>query len=119
MTDHHAPRGDGSLPAAPIVHPQLCGYPCAQLCATAVALRHDAAARWIDDLLSLADRAGMREMSVRAYLHQRDLGDGSAIDAARALAAPVDNPHLNAMVSSEGPPLLDDLLGRSQVPTLS
>jgi len=89
------------------------------LCATAVALRHDAAARWIDDLLSLADRAGMREMSVRAYLHQRDLGDGSAIDAARALAAPVDNPHLNAMVSSEGPPLLDDLLGRSQVPTLS
>jgi single-stranded-DNA-specific exonuclease len=37
VTDHHAPRGDGALPQAPIVHPALCGYPCAELCATAVA----------------------------------------------------------------------------------
>ena len=37
ITDHHAPRADGRLPDAPIVHPRLCGYPCAELCATAVA----------------------------------------------------------------------------------
>jgi single-stranded-DNA-specific exonuclease len=37
VTDHHAPRPDGVLPRAPIVHPALCGYPCAELCATAVA----------------------------------------------------------------------------------
>jgi single-stranded-DNA-specific exonuclease len=37
VTDHHAPRADGALPHAPIVHPALCGYPCADLCATAVA----------------------------------------------------------------------------------
>jgi single-stranded-DNA-specific exonuclease len=37
VTDHHAPRADGRLPRAPIVHPALCGYPCAELCATAVA----------------------------------------------------------------------------------
>jgi single-stranded-DNA-specific exonuclease len=37
VTDHHAPRADGTLPQAPIVHPALCGYPCADLCATAVA----------------------------------------------------------------------------------
>jgi single-stranded-DNA-specific exonuclease len=37
VTDHHTPRADGTLPAAPIVHPRLCGYPCAELCATAVA----------------------------------------------------------------------------------
>ncbi len=37
VTDHHSPRADGSLPQAPIVHPALCGYPCAELCATAVA----------------------------------------------------------------------------------
>ncbi len=37
VTDHHAPRADGALPDAPIVHPRLCGYPCADLCATAVA----------------------------------------------------------------------------------
>ncbi len=37
VTDHHAPRADGRLPDAPIVHPALCGYPCPELCATAVA----------------------------------------------------------------------------------
>ena len=37
VTDHHAPRADGRLPAAPIVHPAVGGYPCAGLCATAVA----------------------------------------------------------------------------------
>jgi single-stranded-DNA-specific exonuclease len=37
VTDHHAPRADGALPQAPLVHPALCGYPCPELCATAVA----------------------------------------------------------------------------------
>ncbi len=37
VTDHHAPPTDGVLPDAPIVHPVVCGYPCADLCATAVA----------------------------------------------------------------------------------
>jgi single-stranded-DNA-specific exonuclease len=37
VTDHHATRADGVLPAAPIVHPAVCGYPCPDLCATAVA----------------------------------------------------------------------------------
>ena len=39
VTDHHAPRADGVLPAATIVHPALCGYPCPELCATAVAYK--------------------------------------------------------------------------------
>jgi single-stranded-DNA-specific exonuclease len=37
VTDHHSARADGMLPQAPIVHPRLCGYPCVDLCATAVA----------------------------------------------------------------------------------
>jgi single-stranded-DNA-specific exonuclease len=37
VSDHHLPRADGLLPDAPIVHPSLCGYPCAELCAAAVA----------------------------------------------------------------------------------
>jgi single-stranded-DNA-specific exonuclease len=37
ISDHHRPRADGLLPDAPIVHPGLCGYPCVDLCATAVA----------------------------------------------------------------------------------
>ncbi len=39
VTDHHAPRADGELPRAPLVHPALCGYPCPELCATAVAYK--------------------------------------------------------------------------------
>jgi single-stranded-DNA-specific exonuclease len=39
VTDHHAPRADGVLPRAPIVHPTLCGYPFSELCATAVAYK--------------------------------------------------------------------------------
>ena len=37
VTDHHAPRADGRLPACPIVHPVVGGYPCPDLCGTAVA----------------------------------------------------------------------------------
>jgi single-stranded-DNA-specific exonuclease len=39
VTDHHQPRADGQLPDAPIVHPAICGYPCPDLCAGAVAYR--------------------------------------------------------------------------------
>ncbi len=37
VTDHHAPRADGRLPGCPTVHPAVGGYPCADLCGTAVA----------------------------------------------------------------------------------
>lgn len=37
LSDHHRARPDGVLPDAPIVHPAIRGYPCADLCATAVA----------------------------------------------------------------------------------
>ncbi len=37
VTDHHRP-GD-ELPACPIVHPVVCGYPCEELCATGVAFK--------------------------------------------------------------------------------
>ena len=39
VTDHHAPRADGSLPACPIVHPAVGGYPCPDLCGTGVAYK--------------------------------------------------------------------------------
>jgi single-stranded-DNA-specific exonuclease len=37
VTDHHRPPD--VLPDCPIVHPALCGYPCADLCATGVAYK--------------------------------------------------------------------------------
>ncbi len=39
VTDHHAPRADGILPAAELVHPALNGYPCPDLCAAGVAYK--------------------------------------------------------------------------------
>ncbi len=39
VSDHHAPRADGALPDCPIVHPGVCGYPCRDLCGTAVAYK--------------------------------------------------------------------------------
>ena len=40
VTDHHAPRADGRLPAAPIVHPRVNGgNPCGDLCAAGVAYK--------------------------------------------------------------------------------
>jgi single-stranded-DNA-specific exonuclease len=39
VTDHHAPRADGALPEAPIVHPRIGGYPCPDLCAAGVAYK--------------------------------------------------------------------------------
>jgi single-stranded-DNA-specific exonuclease len=72
VTDHHSPRADGALPQAPLVHPLLCGYPCADLCATAVAyklahaLLHAAADGEAGE--PVAERA--REMLARRALEQ-------------------------------------------------
>jgi single-stranded-DNA-specific exonuclease len=70
VSDHHRPRPDGVLPDAPIVHPAICGYPCPELCATAVAYKlaqalHEAAGvdprqlQWDLDLVALATIADM------------------------------------------------------------
>jgi len=93
-------------------HLWLRAYVLDALCAVTVAMRHPMAGRWVADLASLAGRSGMREFSVRAYLYRRDLGDDSAIDAARVLGVGVENPHLLELVHPEGPSLLDDLLGK-------
>ena len=82
------------------------------LCAVAVAARHPTAGAWVTDLTSLTGRSGMRELSVRAYLHRRDLGDASAVDAARVLSVGVENPHLLELIDASAPSLLDDLLGK-------
>jgi DNA-binding SARP family transcriptional activator len=93
-------------------HLWLRAYVMDALCATAVAAGHPAAARCVTDLASLAGRSGMHELSVRAYLYRRDLGDPSALDAARVLSLSVENPHLHALVEPDGPPMLDVMLGK-------
>jgi DNA-binding SARP family transcriptional activator len=64
------------------------------LCTLAQEHGRPEAARWIGDLEALAARTGMREMVARAYLHRGRLGDQAAAEAARVLAAEVDNPVL-------------------------
>jgi single-stranded-DNA-specific exonuclease len=54
VTDHHAPRADGVLPQAPIVHPAICDYPCRELCATAVAYK---LAQILESTFASRDRA--------------------------------------------------------------
>ena len=93
-------------------HLWLRAYVLDALCAVALVAKHPTASRWVADLGSLAGRSGMRELSVRVYLYRRDLGDGSAIDAARVLSVGIENPHLHALIDPDGPPLPDDLLGK-------
>ncbi len=93
-------------------HLWLRAYVLDTLCAVALAASHPRSSRWVTDLASLAGRSGMREFSVHAYLHRRDLGDASAIDAGRVLSVGIENPHFQELIDPDGPPLLDDLLGK-------
>jgi tetratricopeptide (TPR) repeat protein len=70
------------------------GYCLDALCAHALDHQRVEASRWIDDLEALATRTGMRELVARAYAHRGNLGDPTAAEAARILAAEVDNPAL-------------------------
>ena len=54
-------------------------------------------------LSELADRTGMRELAVRARLHQARLGVPAALDAARLLGSEIDNPALAELLSAAVP----------------
>jgi DNA-binding SARP family transcriptional activator len=69
-------------------------YALAELAAAAVAAGHRRAREWVEDLISLTARTGMRELAVRAYLLRAELGDRSALDSAAILVAEVENPAL-------------------------
>ena len=68
----------------------------------AVGVTHGAAStgQWIDELDTIASRNGMRELLVRATSHRARLGEPGALEAARSLAAEVDNPALAKLVAS-------------------
>jgi formylmethanofuran dehydrogenase subunit A len=54
-------------------------------------------------LCALADRTGMRELAVRAHLHQTRLGVPGALDAARVLGSEIDNPALAELLGATVP----------------
>jgi DNA-binding SARP family transcriptional activator len=61
---------------------------------------HAKTAAWVDELHRLAARTGMRELTVRALLHGAALGNPDDRIAARLTAAGLDNPVLEALLSS-------------------
>ncbi|HSK14837.1 MAG TPA: tetratricopeptide repeat protein [Gaiellaceae bacterium] len=62
------------------------------LCAVAVEQAAGVAARWIDELETIAARRGIRELLLRATVYRARLGEPGALEAARSLAAEIDNP---------------------------
>jgi DNA-binding SARP family transcriptional activator len=65
------------------------------LCAVAVEHRVEGALRWIDELDAVTAQRGIRELLVHATAYRARLGEPGALDAARALAAQIDNPVLD------------------------
>lgn len=70
------------------------------LCEVAVKRRVPEAAGWVEELLNLSARTGMKEMLGRAYLHRARLGDRAALDSAALVAHEVDNPQLHLMIKA-------------------
>ncbi|MBK5115814.1 MAG: SARP family transcriptional regulator [Thermoleophilia bacterium] len=58
------------------------------------------AGEWVEDLRSLAARTGMREMAAKAYLYRFEMGDASALEGARVMAAEIENPALEAALEA-------------------
>jgi single-stranded-DNA-specific exonuclease len=98
VSDHHALRADGELPDALIVHPRVCGYPCVDLCATAVA------AKLVEALQSFAAAVDDPDVALVALATVADVvplqGENRRLVRAglRALAATA-NPGLRALMA--------------------
>jgi hypothetical protein len=107
-----AARGDVSRALELLIDaPKLCrrlpdtylwieAYGLDALCAVAVEHRAEATVRWIDELEAIAARRGIRELLLRAAVYRARLGEPGALDAARSLAAEIDNPALGRLVAS-------------------
>ncbi|MBV9816711.1 MAG: single-stranded-DNA-specific exonuclease RecJ [Solirubrobacterales bacterium] len=95
VTDHHAPRADGRLPDATIVHPALGGYPCPDLCGAAVAhkLAEALGAPTADDDLELVALATVADLVPLVGENRRLVREGL-----RALAA-TGKPGLRALMA--------------------
>jgi DNA-binding SARP family transcriptional activator len=70
------------------------------LCGAAVEHGDASAKRWVGELEAIAARRGLRDLLVRATVHRVGLGDPGALEAARSLAAQVDNPALDELLAS-------------------
>jgi len=84
-----APRASRRLPDT---HAWVEGYCLEALCAFAVQRSLPQAPAWVQELEELASRRGMRELTLRALLHEARLGHPGAHASAQALLGAVGNP---------------------------
>ncbi len=86
VSDHHAPRADGVLPACPIVHPGVCGYPCAELCGTGVSFKLAEAlgATTVDEEIELVALATVADLMPLQGENRRLVREGLAALAGTA-----------------------------------
>jgi single-stranded-DNA-specific exonuclease len=105
VTDHHAPRADGTLPDCPIIHPGLGEYPFAGLCGAAVAhkLAEALAAPTVGEDVELVALATVADLVPLADENRRLVREGLAAMAVTA------RPGLRALleVSRADPSALD------------
>lgn len=78
----------------------LDAYTLEAMCSLAAAHGLPEGRRWGLELSEIAGRSGMKELAVRALLHRAALGEEGLLEAARAMAAEVDNPALLATASA-------------------
>jgi tetratricopeptide (TPR) repeat protein len=72
------------------------------LCSVAVEHGAESTSQWIDELETVAARRGIRELLLRATVYRSRLGEPGALDAARSLAAQIDNPALGGLLTGAG-----------------
>jgi hypothetical protein len=61
---------------------------------------HPLTASWADAMLDRASRTGMRELTVRAMLHEAASGVRGDAEAAALLADDIDNPQLGPLLTA-------------------
>lgn len=70
------------------------------LCGAAVEHGDASAKRWVGELEAIAASRGLHDLLVRATVYRARLGEPGAFEAARSLAAQVDNPALDELLAS-------------------
>jgi DNA-binding SARP family transcriptional activator len=93
----HDARARGNRLADPYVW--LDAYILDSLCELGVRHSHKETQHWIDLMRELTSRSDMRELTVRSLLHGAALGNEGDRAAARLLAAGIDNPVIDAMLT--------------------
>lgn len=63
---------------------------------------HELTTTWADAMLDRASRTGMRELTVRAMLHEAAGGVRGDAEAAAIVAVDIDNPELAGLVVAAG-----------------